>query len=358
MNKQVMTPVRIMLRIPGLFAAILVSLGVFLASPGVLLAQDGTSGAEEIGDLLAAGRYLDVVEPLELALDQARREGADDQEARALHDLSVAFLGLGRLDQAREHLTRAVSLAEEAGVPALAASALDNLGTVHASRPDERALALDAYGRAVELAEAEGYPGLAFNALTNQARLELDGKRTEQALSALERARTHLEATPDSAAKTADILLLGRLLARSGATEDGFAALGEARRRAEDAGDQRTEALAAGYLADIYADAGRDADAVLLYDQATFLAQAVEAPELVYRWQWPDRPRCGEGRRRRSRDRSLQDRDQRPRSAETDLAGSLDIGCQGLRSAHALCRACRSDAAPCRRKPVGRKPQA
>lgn len=276
---------RVTVKITGFFFFVAFSLTFFLAAPEKSSAQEDAASTAEIEGLLVGGRYRAAVAPLEQALERAKREQDASAEATALHDLGVAYLGSDELDPAAEHLEAAVALAEKIGSGGLAASALDNLGTLHARRGDGAA-AREAYGRAIGLAESDGASNLAFNGLTNQARLEIDEDRLAEAIALLDRARDHMASLPDDAEKTNTILLLGRLLARAGADEAGYAALSDARKRAEGEAQPRLEALATGYLGDLYADSGRDADAAVLYDQATFLAQAAEAPELVYRWQW------------------------------------------------------------------------
>ena len=272
--------------IPGLFFFAVFTLGGVLAQPSDLLAEDQEAHSVEAGRLLAAGRYLDAIAPLDKALDQARLEDDVRGEITSLHDLGIAYLGLGELNKAAEYLNLTVRLAEGAGLTPLAASALDNLGTLHTRRPGEQAEAAASYRRAIDLAETEGNTPLAFNALTNLARLDLEEARTEDAASLLARANEHLASMADEHGKTENVLLLGRLWARAGNIETAFTTLSDAKERARVNEQPRQEALATGYLADVYAQAERNDDAAILYDQAAFLAQAADAPELVYRWQW------------------------------------------------------------------------
>ncbi|MEM8949004.1 MAG: CHAT domain-containing protein [Pseudomonadota bacterium] len=253
---------------------------------GDLLADEQVVHSVETGHLLAAGRYLDAIAPLSQALDQARLEEDVQAEAASLHDLGVAYLGLGELDEAAERLNLAIRRAETAGLMTLAASALDNLGTLHTRRPGESAEAAASYRRAIGLAEAEGNRPLAFNALTNMARLDLDAARIEDAASLLTRAKDQLASMADGPGKIEDTLLLGKLWTQAGSIEAAYTTLNDAREHARAAEQPRQEALASGYLADLYAQSERNDDAAILYDQAAFLAQAADAPDLVYRWRW------------------------------------------------------------------------
>lgn len=263
-----------------------IALGLLSLMSQALWAEEVFAEASDIQDLLSARRYREALPTLERMADAAGRAGDAAGEARVAHDLGVAHLGLGESDEALGHLETAASLAEKAGMPVLAASALNNLGTAHAGQPGGELLAREAYRRAALLAETEGRLDLVFDALTNEARFELDQGQKADAISLLEQADAQLTTTGDDAQTTKKILLLGRLFSRAGAIEEGYAALSEARERARSHAQSREEALATGYLADVYAEADRDGDATQLYTEATFLAQAAEAPELIYQWQW------------------------------------------------------------------------
>ena len=270
----------------SLIIAVMFSLGALPAAKGVLAEGLQGSKGDVAGRLLSKGRYADAIEPLQRALDLAKGEQDIASEAQALHDLGAAYLGLGERDRAADHLERAVTLSEQAGLDTLAASALDNLGTFHLLLGDGRDRAAASYRRAIELAEAEGDRQLAFNALTNLARLTLDDGATAETPALLARARGYLDAMAAHDGAIENILLLGRLSARAGDIEAAYDDLTKVQTRAEAAARPRLEALATGYLADIYAEQDRPEDAALLYDQASFLAQSARAPDLEYRWQW------------------------------------------------------------------------
>ncbi|MEM7042337.1 MAG: CHAT domain-containing protein [Pseudomonadota bacterium] len=260
-------------------------MGFFFLPVGELLAKEHAERGGA-GELLVAGRYDEALQALEAALDRARDAKDLLAEAAALHDLGLAHLGLGQDRPAAGHLSRAAALAEDAGMSILAASAMDNLGTLYAGRVEGSDRAASFYRKAIDLAKAADEPGLAFNALTNLARFELDRGRKAEMMPLLDRATAELAAMGDGGNTIENILLLGRLRAQAGDVEAGYGRLIEARERARTNGQPRLESMAAGYLGDLYVEAGRADDANLLYDQATFLAQASGAPELIYRWQW------------------------------------------------------------------------
>ncbi|MGA7937279.1 MAG: CHAT domain-containing protein [Kovacikia sp.] len=56
--------------------------------------------------------------------------------------------------------------------------------------------------------------------------------------------------------------------------------------QAKDLGDQRAESYALGYLGQVYEQTQQWAQAQVFTQQALVLAQTVNAPEILYRWQW------------------------------------------------------------------------
>ena len=57
-------------------------------------------------------------------------------------------------------------------------------------------------------------------------------------------------------------------------------------RQARSLGDQRAESYALGYLGGLYAQVQNQPDAQNLTQQALILAQAINAPDITYQWQW------------------------------------------------------------------------
>jgi CHAT domain-containing protein len=72
----------------------------------------------------------------------------------------------------------------------------------------------------------------------------------------------------------------------TGAREAAFRSLVEAARIASGLGDARAESFALGHLGELYAAAGRVADAMRLTRRALFLAQIDESHDALYRWHW------------------------------------------------------------------------
>ncbi|MDQ2695662.1 MAG: CHAT domain-containing protein, partial [Pseudomonadota bacterium] len=132
---------------------------------------------------------------------------------------------------------------------------------------------------------------LAATALMNLAR---HGLPAEERHALLAEAAAGLDGLADSHDKAFALLGIGRALL-AGADAGGPAArdqalawqvLDRARAMAENLGDQRAAAYAYGYLGRLYQQRGRPQEALRLTSRAAFIAQQLQAPELLYLWHW------------------------------------------------------------------------
>ena len=229
------------------------------------------------GDL-AVGRNPAAVEKLERALALKPDEGlAAELQAR----LGTAYLASGRLPEAERSLGSATDNARKAKRPEIAAAALNDLGNLRAAQGRYG----DAQGFYREAAKL-GDKALAARASTNLARaLADDGKRAD-ALGMLPALTGELRALPASRDKAYGLVSAGRLYVRLGDSTRGAATLRDGLAAAEAANDARARSAALGYLAELYEQGGRRADALQLDQRAIVAAEEADAPELLFRWQW------------------------------------------------------------------------
>ena len=227
---------------------------------------------------LAVGRNPAAVEKLERALALKPDEGlAAELQAR----LGTAYLASGRLPEAERSLGAATDNARKAKRPEIAAAALNDLGNLRAAQGRYG----DAQGFYREAAKL-GDKALAARASTNLARaLADDGKRAE-ALGMLPALTGELRALPASRDKAYGLVSAGRLYVRLGDGTRGAATLRDGLAAAEAANDARARSAALGYLAELYEQGGRRADALQLDQRAIVAAEEADAPELLFRWQW------------------------------------------------------------------------
>jgi CHAT domain-containing protein len=177
---------------------------------------------------------------------------------------------------------------EPAAAPAPAASgpAAENARGNELARRGEFAAARAAHAEAERAARAAGDPELALRAGANAARDALELGQRETARAELAALVVAARALPAGESRAQLLLHLGR--SQAGA-QDGRAAvetLRAAAAAAQQAGDERLHSFALGWEAELYERAGRRAEALDLTRRALFAAQAADAPDALYRWQW------------------------------------------------------------------------
>ncbi|MDX1541794.1 MAG: CHAT domain-containing protein, partial [Geminicoccaceae bacterium] len=228
------------------------------------------------------------------AADLAEEGGRRPEVAAAQGALGVVLLALGERDAAREALEASLEAARASGQPAIEAATLNNLGNLTAGEPDAASAALRLYDQANERAIAAGDLTLAGRSQLNAARLLARTGDPDAAAGRLRDGLARLDEAPAGSSERARESLSAGLIARSldgqGARPDdrllAHELLTRAARLAETEGDRRTQSYALGQLGELYMAEGRDAEALVLTRRALFLAQAAEAPEVLYRWQW------------------------------------------------------------------------
>jgi len=229
------------------------------------------------GDL-ALGRNPSAVERLERAL---AANPSEPLAAEVQASLGSAYLASGRLAEAERSLTAAVDRARKAKRPDVLAAALIDLGNLRAAQ-GRFADAQPLYREAANL----GDKALAARASTNLARALADGGQRAEALALLPSITGELATLPASRGKAYGLVSVGRLYARLGDGTRGARVLRDALAAAEAANDARARSAALGYLAELYEQGGRRAEALQLTQRAIASAEEADAPELLFRWQW------------------------------------------------------------------------
>ena len=239
------------------------------------------------------GQYQQALARLEEARALAEPSRDPARVAPVLASLGSVELAAGQLDRAEPHLRDTITQARARGDDRLAAAALNDLGSllVLRQKPSE---ALDAYRESAALARRAGYRTLAAQSQSNASSVLRQTSRIPEAKTALDEALDQLLPAPpthdmafalinvglgyrDLAATFPD---RGEVMRRSGT------ALNAAVAAADRIGDRRAGSYARGYLGMLYEDERRHAEALDLTRQALLLAQQVNAPESLYRWQW------------------------------------------------------------------------
>lgn len=202
--------------------------------------------------------------------------------------LGKAHLLAGEREAARKRLDAALAGARALPHAALESAVLNDLGQLDLIE-DRRLEALAAFEAARRAADAAAEPLLFVRAVVNTVRASAFGTK-EAAGARLDEARGRLAQAPDTPEKAYLLIAIGNLYRRhaeeAGAHEGAFRSLTEAARVAAALKDNRAESFALGHLGELYAAAGRKAEAMRLTRRALFLAQLAQAPDALYRWHW------------------------------------------------------------------------
>ena len=181
-------------------------------------------------------------------------------------------------------LEGALAQARQGGSPAGIAALLNERGLA-LSWSGQETNAVASFSEAIDVAGAAGERALAARAALNAAdalRRRGDGSAARAAVA---NALSSLAFVPPSAEKSH--LLAGvatRLEPAAQAQRE--ALLREALAAAEAGGDLRARSQALGLLAELARERGRPDEALDLVRQALFAAQAAQAPDLLFRWEW------------------------------------------------------------------------
>jgi CHAT domain-containing protein len=266
------------------------------------IAGDPATEAEALarrGEALQSlGHLRAAAEDLEQALQRADSVGDPAQLASVAGALGNLYFQVRALDRARPLFERSLALARQANLPPIIATSQNNLGNLLAATGQTSA-AIDAYDESAKSARLAGDDALFVTATTNRGRIHLREGNAREGIALLQTALSRAALLPTSRDKAYALIAIGRLAEREGkapkqvdadatslARAIAYEALSEASRVADVIKEDRAGSLAYGYLAEVYRAARRGDEAVQLAARAIFLAQKVDAPDLLYRWEW------------------------------------------------------------------------
>jgi CHAT domain-containing protein len=242
----------------------------------------------------ALGQYRQALHSLTTALQLAQQTEDRRQVVIVFESLGQTYLVTGAPEAAHSALQNGLQLAREMGHTGLIAALLNDLGNVFASQR-HYGEALDAYLESVQKAEQSGARGLAGRALTNAAVASTQQGQPQAARTQLDRAREQMQGVEPSHDTAYDLINIGLAYANlRPALPEAHArltvlaadVLSEAATVARTLNDQRALSYAWGHLGKLYEKERRYDEALQLTRQALFVAQQVQAPEALYRWQW------------------------------------------------------------------------
>lgn len=229
---------------------------------------------------------------LETAIELAEAQGASDTVARLRGSLGNVYTLAGEAKAAQAEFDTVLAHATAAGDKLLEARTLNNLGNLMSEQKlyDEAA---GLYQRSGAL--AAGRSDLRWTVTVNAAYAMSAGGHAKPAEQLLEEALDGADDLPQTSATVNGLISIGRLLlkleaearqSRPDLRRLTYGALDRAGQIAAAIGDERAESYAIGYMAQLYERKGRTEEALYLTRQALFRAQHLNAPEMLYLWQW------------------------------------------------------------------------
>jgi CHAT domain-containing protein len=280
-----------------LFTAGGVLLGSLLCAPFVTAGASAVEPAvagqacESVDRVLSAGRVRQERARLENGLLSAALKEGPAGKVALLRSLAQLKLASGDSVGAVTDLQQAVQLAT-AEAPLLKATLLHDLGNAYAAGERYPEAAAE-YARSLEALAPGQAPGLSISNRLNQARALIDAGRAAEAAAPLDGAVTELAAAPDESWVAPHAVSLGELQFRidydTGVwtrLDRAMQSLERGRRVAAAHADTRTESFALGHMGRIAEEAGR-IDTALEYTRIAMMkAQAANALDGLYRWQW------------------------------------------------------------------------
>jgi CHAT domain-containing protein len=213
--------------------------------------------------------------------------------AAARDSLGLAYRAQGQFNQAGEVLQAGLQQAIEANRRDLEAAILNDIALTSIMAGDE-ASAKDGFARSAAIAAELGLDDLQATACINRTRLAVDRSELDGVEEQLQECMAAAKRLTSPARRSLHATAIGTIFAHGTRYHAApaawrlraFEAFEIGRQAAVDAGDQRAESYALGYIGGLYQDEDRYEEALDYSRQAAFLAQLAEAPEGLYQWQW------------------------------------------------------------------------
>lgn len=227
----------------------------------------------------ALGQQRLALQTLEQATRLADSSPGQPSLLMARNGLGVVCGCLSQFQRATQMLRDALATARTQNDTGMVIVLSNNLGYLLAAQ-NKTADALTAFLESAQLARQTTNHLLAAKTYANLAALcGRDGKYNQIALDEL----AQLPATHDQALL---YLRCGRTDWLHRQTASAERSYQHALAIAEKLGDKRTLTYALGYLGELRATAGKNTDAMELTRRAAFVAQEIQLPDALYRWEW------------------------------------------------------------------------
>ncbi|WP_017718103.1 CHAT domain-containing protein [Kamptonema formosum] len=239
--------------------------------------------------LQALGQYRRALRALELVSQTLEPQPDSPLKAAGLRSLGDALRLTGDLKRSQQVLQQSLDIAQRLLSKQAESDALFSLGnTAYASQ--EHAAALDYFQQAFTESTS---PKTKAESLLNQLSLLVESKNWPAARSLLPQIQLQIASLPQSRTSVyaqinfaENLRKLSEDRSNEVSTEEIARLLATAAQQASNLGDTRSEAYALGFLGELYERTQQWSYAQKLTAQALLKAQAINAPDIAYRWQW------------------------------------------------------------------------
>ncbi|BCL39065.1 CHAT domain-containing protein [Nostoc sp. MS1] len=230
----------------------------------------------------ALGLYLQARKTL-LQIEEVLEQQPDKQlQTTGLRSLGNTLRLLGALDDSQRILQRGLNIASGISKHELSQTLISLGNTAYAQGNKETALKY--YEQAAATATI---PITQVQAQINQLNLLIATEQRQKAVSLATQVQQNLtKLSPSRTTIYASINLAKSLMQVTKQPEQSAKLLATAVRQASSLGDRQAESYALGYLGGMYEQTQQWSNAQQLTQQALQLAQAINAPEIAYQWQW------------------------------------------------------------------------
>lgn len=235
--------------------------------------------------LQALGLYRQAQKTLTESTQLLQNQPDSPLKVTGLRSLGNVLGVTGNLEKSRQVLEQSLAVASSLSDTQAIADVLLSLGNT--ARAQQDIAAIEFYRQAALAATS---PTTRIHAQTNQLRLLLETKNFTAFQALLPQIQTKIDDLPPSrTAVYAGINFaqsLMKLGSRGEKQQEIAQLLATAVQQARSLQDRRTESYALGVLGELYEQTQQWSEAQDLTQQALFMAQAIDAKDIAYRWQW------------------------------------------------------------------------
>ncbi len=239
------------------------------------------------------GQYSASIERLGQANKLVKQSNNLQQKIAIKNSLGITYLAMGEYQKANDFLQSSVDTARQNNETDLLIASLNNYGNLKVQEGEVNQ-ALNAYSESTKLAQASGNNQLAAKSSVNSAIAAFKTENRDNVGERLHTAKALLEKTKNDHDKAFGWISLGQiaqgLIDKHAETKEwqsfAYHAFKQAEMMGEQISDARATSYAKGYLGKLYMKEGRYEEALQLSRQAIFSIEKLQAPEILYQWQW------------------------------------------------------------------------